>query len=35
MRIDPEVCIACELCIPYCPMEAISMEGDVAVIDED
>ncbi len=35
MRIDSEVCIACEACIPYCPMEAISMKGDVAVIDED
>lgn len=35
MRIDSEVCNACEACIPYCPMEAISMEGDVAVIDQD
>jgi NAD-dependent dihydropyrimidine dehydrogenase PreA subunit len=35
MKIDPEVCIACEACIPYCPMEAISMKDDVAVIDQD
>lgn len=34
MRIDPEVCIACEVCLPYCPMGAISMD-DVAGIDQD
>ena len=34
MRIDADICIACELCLPYCPMEAISMD-DVAVIDQD
>ena len=34
MRIDVDYCAACELCLPYCPMEAISMNG-VAVIDED
>jgi NAD-dependent dihydropyrimidine dehydrogenase PreA subunit len=35
MKIDPEVCIACEACLPYCPVSAISMQGDVAVIDQD
>lgn len=35
MKIDPELCIACEECIPYCPMVAISMKGDIAVIDQD
>lgn len=34
MKIDPELCIACEECVPYCPMGAISM-GDVAVVDQD
>lgn len=34
MKIDGEICIACELCPPYCPMEAVSMD-DVAVIDQD
>ncbi len=35
MRIDPEECIACGECIDYCPMEAISLEADVSVINED
>jgi NAD-dependent dihydropyrimidine dehydrogenase PreA subunit len=35
MKIDPELCIACEVCLPYCPMEAISMKDDMAVIDDD
>ncbi len=34
MKIDGEICIACEACVPYCPMGAISM-SDVAVIDQD
>jgi NAD-dependent dihydropyrimidine dehydrogenase PreA subunit len=33
MKIYTEVCIACEACIPYCLMEAISMKDNVAVID--
>jgi len=35
LKIDPELCIACEACLPYCPMGAISMKDDVAVIDVD
>ena len=35
MKIDAELCIACEVCIEYCPMGAISMKDDVAVIDQD
>jgi len=35
MKIDPELCIVCEACLPYCPMAAISMKDDMAVIDED
>ena len=34
MKIDQEICIACEACVPYCPMGAISMD-DVAIINED
>lgn len=33
MKIDTEKCVNCELCVPYCPMGAISMD-DVAVIDQ-
>jgi len=35
MKINPEICIACEACIEYCPMGAISMKDDVAVTDQD
>lgn len=34
MRIDEDSCSACELCVPYCPMGAISMDG-IATIDQD
>ena len=34
MRIDADICIGCEACVPYCPMGAISMD-DVAIIDQD
>lgn len=35
MKIDPELCIACEACLPYCPMGAIIIQGDTVTIDED
>ena len=34
MKIDPELCTACEQCVPYCPVGAIHVD-DVAHIDED
>jgi NAD-dependent dihydropyrimidine dehydrogenase PreA subunit len=36
VRID-EACIGCELCLPYCPMSAISMDSaaKLAKIDQD
>src|SRR4030042_6282472 len=34
MRITDE-CIGCEQCIPFCPVGAISMKGDVAEADQD
>ena len=37
MRIDPEKCIGCEACIPYCTVGAIHPEEDqeISVIDRD
>jgi NAD-dependent dihydropyrimidine dehydrogenase PreA subunit len=35
MRIDENLCIACEVCLPYCPLGVISMKGDIAVIDRE
>ncbi len=35
MEIDSTLCIACEACIPYCPVNAIDIQEDVAVIDLD
>lgn len=35
MRIDPDLCIGCESCIPYCPVEAITMKNEPAEIDQD
>ncbi len=30
-----EECIACEVCIPYCPMGAISPNGGIVAIDQE
>lgn len=35
MKIDAERCIGCESCIPYCPVGAISLNGDTSEIDLD
>ena len=35
MLIDKESCIGCESCVPYCPVEAIAVEEDLADIDQD
>jgi len=35
MIIDPEICIDCENCIPYCPVEAITVSDDHVDIDQD
>jgi NAD-dependent dihydropyrimidine dehydrogenase PreA subunit len=34
MRINPDLCIACGSCVPYCPMRAITLE-DHAAVNED
>ena len=36
MKIDPDTCIGCEQCIPYCPMGAIHLtDEEVSEIDRD
>lgn len=35
MRIDGDLCVQCELCVPYCPVRAIRVEGPEVVIDQD
>ncbi len=35
MKIDEVLCTACEQCIPYCPMGAIFLEGDMVKISQD
>lgn len=35
MIIDKEICTGCESCVPYCPVEAISLKDDHAEIDQD
>jgi len=35
MHIDPDKCSGCEQCIPYCPVNAIALEKDIAKIDFD
>ncbi len=34
-KIDKNMCTGCEECVDNCPAEAISMEGNVAVIAAD
>jgi NAD-dependent dihydropyrimidine dehydrogenase PreA subunit len=35
LLVDQDLCIGCGECVPYCPVGAISMQGDLAVIDFD
>ena len=34
MKIDPELCVSCEVCLMYCPLGAIHM-NDVAEINQE
>lgn len=33
--VDKEECTGCETCVEICPVEAISMNDEVAVIDQE
>lgn len=35
MQIDPDLCIGCGQCLPYCPVNAINLEEDISQIDLD
>jgi len=35
MRIDQDVCVGCEQCVPYCPVSAINATEGKVTIDED
>ena len=34
-RVEPSDCTSCEACVDMCPMEAIGLVDDVAVINKD
>lgn len=34
-KVDPDKCTGCGACVDACPVEAISLNDDVAVVDED
>ncbi|MFT5699644.1 MAG: hypothetical protein ACI8ZB_002505 [Desulforhopalus sp.] len=34
-KADPELCTACGACIEHCPVTALTMQGDLLVVDAD
>ena len=34
-KVDAETCSGCETCVDTCPVEAIEMKDDIAVINKD
>jgi len=35
VKVKADDCVGCETCVPACPVEAISMADDKAVIDQE
>ena len=35
VKVNADECVGCETCVPVCPVEAISMVEDKAVIDQE
>lgn len=35
VKVNADECVGCETCVPACPVEAISMDDDKAVIDQE
>jgi len=35
VKVNPEQCVGCEACVEECPVEAIAMTNDKALIDQD
>ncbi len=35
VKVNAEECVGCETCVPVCPVEAISMADEKAVIDQE
>ena len=33
--VDADTCTGCESCVETCPVEAISMQDDIAVVNPD
>ena len=34
VKVIADECVGCESCVPACPLEAISMKDDKAIIDQ-
>ncbi|MFH1730674.1 MAG: 4Fe-4S binding protein [Planctomycetota bacterium] len=35
VKVNAEECVGCETCVPVCPVEAIKMVDETAVIDQE
>ena len=35
VKVDPDECVGCETCVPACTVEAITMDDDKAVINQE